>query len=130
MCTFAKSLECGIARQMFELTYLLLCLVWYQAGNGYCPLLPTDPVVGEAEDGSREKDWCYFYVLPWFIVSCSSFLLLLTLVMSSLSRVCVISIVRVTFLQNTSTDITCKKIFSFSALDPRVYCECHSSPFC
>jgi hypothetical protein len=47
-------------------------------------------------------------------------LLLLTLVTSSLSSVCVISIIRVTFLQNTSTDITCKKPFSSSAPNPWV----------
>ncbi len=56
---------------MFEPTYLLLCLVWYQACNGYRPLLPTDPLVRESEDGPWEKDWYYFYVLPWLIVSCS-----------------------------------------------------------
>ena len=56
---------------MPEPTYLLLYLVWYQACNGYRPLLPTYPDVGETEDWLRQKDWCYFYVLPGFIVSCS-----------------------------------------------------------
>lgn len=64
-----KKMESETAREMLATTYLLLCLICYQAYNGYRPLLFTDTGIEGVENQSWQKDWCYFYVVPWFIVS-------------------------------------------------------------